>query len=52
MEETDVPPVHVANIVASSGNTAYGVESIDRVIRGQCCIYLHPSRFKIYIDTQ
>ena len=28
MKVTQMPPVHVANLVAYSGNTAYGVESI------------------------
>ena len=28
MKVTQIPPVHVANLVASSGNTAYGVDVI------------------------
>ena len=26
MKETQMPPVHAANLVANNGNTAYGVE--------------------------
>ena len=29
MKVTQMPPVHAANLVASSGNTAYGVDVID-----------------------
>ena len=28
MKVTQMPPVHAANLVANSGNTAYGVEVI------------------------
>ena len=28
MKETQMPPLHAVNLVANSGNTAYGVESI------------------------
>ena len=28
MKVTQMPPVHVANLVANSGNTAYGVDVI------------------------
>ena len=28
MKETQIPPVHTTNLVANSGNTAYGAESI------------------------
>ena len=30
MKVTQMPPVHAANLVANSGNTAYGVDVIDR----------------------
>ena len=30
MKVTQMTPVHAANLVANSGNTAYGVESIQR----------------------
>ena len=39
MKVTQMPPVHAANLVAHSGNTAYGVGVI--VILG------HPSNFKV-----
>ena len=29
MKVTQMPPVHAANLVASSGNTAYGVGGTD-----------------------
>ena len=29
MKVTQMPPVHAANLVAISGNTAYGVDVID-----------------------
>ena len=35
MEETEMPPVHEANIVATSGSATYGVEGIDSRIQWQ-----------------
>ena len=32
MKETQMPPVHAANLVANIGNTAYGVDVIEMVI--------------------
>ena len=32
MKMTQMPPVHAANLVANSGNTAYGVDVIVSVI--------------------
>ena len=29
MKVTQIPPVHTTNLVANSGNTAYGVDVID-----------------------
>ena len=34
MKVTQMPQVHAANLVANSGNTAYGVDVIDH------CLYL------------
>ena len=35
MKVTQMPPVHVANLVANSGNTAYGVDVIfDLILLG------------------
>ena len=30
MKVTQMPPVHAANLVANSGNTAYGVDVIEK----------------------
>ena len=38
MKETQVPPVHAANLVANSGNTAYGVEGINAALEDTECI--------------
>ena len=31
MKVTQMPPVHAANLVANSGNTAYGVDVINNM---------------------
>ena len=36
MKVTQMPPVHAANLVANSGNTAYGVDVIDTVLINHC----------------
>ena len=35
MKVTQMPPVHAANLVANSGNTAYGVDVIIQHAKGQ-----------------
>ena len=35
MKVTQMPPVHAANLVANSGNIAYGVDVIDLDLQGQ-----------------
>ena len=34
MKVTQMPPVHAANLVANSGNTAYGVDVIKEMVSG------------------
>ena len=37
MKVTQMPPVHAANLVANSGNTAYGVDVILWLLMAWCC---------------
>ena len=47
MKVTQMPPVHVANLVANSGNTAYGIGVIVTLqyinLSGMCYIWDHKS---------
>ena len=42
MKVTQMPPVHAANLVANSGDTAYGVDviAIDKSINNNDCQHL------------